>query len=457
MNLLFDDAALFRKENLIRCSTPPEEAACFSDGKLNIGPTSGFVLRQPDGSWRMFYSGIEEKDNGFCHHIMTAVSCDGIHFEKDNEAAKRAVVRNPVAPNQLLNDLPHSSEIAAVAEDPFAPPYARYKMLVAIFNPEQLRMYNHLLVSPDTVHWTMNHAVVWHPRGAEPIGSCCYDELRHEWMITTRPDWGDRRIAMIRTADWESYSAPHLVLSPDSLDSDLAEFYGMNVFSAGDLKIGLLMVYAPGNKSELAHKYQGGKIHCELVCSYNGEAWLRSMRTPWVGAENTMYLPATVRTEPEAHIISGYATPKEHGEFSPKEICTSVKLYRAKRNRFVSLKTADDAPANLAFRECVWHGGQLSYNLRAERATVAVYEMSAAQKTVRSHEDCVPFSGDSICWTPEWKGYENFDDLIGKLIVFELRMENGEVWAVDGNYTLLRTTEGFRFRNFGTIPSRTGF
>ena len=458
VNLLFDDTALFRKENLIRCSTQPEMVACFGDDEMNMGPTSGFVLKQPDGSYRMFYSGIEEKNsNNYHHHILTAVSNDGIHFVKDTGAAKRTNVQNPFASHQLLTDFPHSSEIVAVVEDPFAPAYARYKMLVAIFNAEQSRMYNHLLVSPDTLHWTMNHTMIWHSRGAEPVGSCCYDAMRHNWMIATRPDWGDRRIAMVRTADWESYSAPYLVLAPDSLDSDLAEFYGMNVFAAGNLKLGLLLVYSPGNRNELCHKYMGGRIDCELVFSHNGDAWQRSLRTSWVGAENTMFIPATVRTETNSHIIYGYATPREHGDFAPKELCTSVKIYQAKRNRFVSLKTIDDVPALLAFRECVWHGGALCWNLRANHATAAIYDMTEKPRIVRSHEDCIPFSGDSIRWTPAWKGHENCDDLIGKLVVFELRMENGEVWSVEGDYTLLRTTEAVRFRRFGTIPSRIGF
>ena len=455
-NLLLDDSAFFRRENLMRCSTPPEEVGCFSDG-VNIGPTSGFVLKQPDGSFRMIYTRIEEVGSFLYHHIMTAVSKDGIHFVKDAEAAKRAGVKNPLASHQLLNDFPGASEIVAVTEDPYAPAFARYKMLVAIMNADEQRLYNRLLISPDTVHWTMIHTVLWHSRGTEPLGSCCYDRQRHEWLIATRPDWGDRRIAMIRTADWETFSAPRLTMVPDSLDENLAEFYGMNIFNAGLLKLGLLQVYVPGNKRELAHKYLGGHIYCELAYSYNGDNWQRTLREPWVGAENTMFLPATVKEEEEQFLIYGYATPKEHGCFTPSELCTSIKIYRSKRNRFISLKTQKNTSGSLAFRECVWHGGELTWNLRASHATVAIYDMTSKTRTVRSHEDCVPFSGDSICWHPIWKGHATCDDLIGKLVVFELRMENGEVWAVEGDYTLLKTTEAFRFRKFGTIPTRTGF
>ena len=83
--------------------------------------------------------------------------------------------------------------------------------------------------------------------------------------------------------------------------------------------------------------------------------------------------------------------------------------------------------------------------------------MTSDPVLIRSHEDCIPFSGDASDWTPVWRGHENCADWIGRLIVFELRLEDGEVWSVDGNYTLLRTTESFRFRRFGVLPSRTGF
>ena len=179
----------------MRCSTPPEEVGCFSDS-VNIGPASGFVLKQPDGSFRMIYTRIEEVGSFLYHHIMTGRQQRRNPFRQGCRSCKACWSENPLASHQLLNDFPGGSEIVAVTEDPYAPAFARYKMLVAIMNADEQRLYNRLLISPDTVHWTMIHTVLWHSRGTEPLGSCCYDIQRHEWLIATRPDWGDRRIAM---------------------------------------------------------------------------------------------------------------------------------------------------------------------------------------------------------------------------------------------------------------------
>ena len=72
-------------------------------------------------------------------------------------------------------------------------------------------------------------------------------------------------------------------------------------------------------------------------------------------------------------------------------------------------------------------------------------------------KNCIPFTGDSIDWEPQWKKHPSDEDLKNRLLVFELRMESGEVWSLCGDFTLLGTTEAFRYEAFRTLPSRSGF
>lgn len=454
LDLFFDDTRLFRRNGFCREYTVPEEAAVFVDGTMNTCLPSGFVLTQPDGTFRMIYAGTE-LENGK-HHFLTAVSSDGIHFEKDNTAAAAAGIKEPAAPNQIIEDLPKSSEIVTVFEDPMAEPEARYKMLTAIFCSKELRLYNRLMISSDTLHWKLVPTVLWHSRGTEPVGSCCYDSARDRWLIACRPDWGDRRVAGIWTKDWETFTPPKLLLHPDSLDEELVEFYGMCVADCGGYMIGLLDCYNPGNKEALAHKFTGGKVSCELVYSRDGENWQRTLRKPFAGEEYTMFYPSTIRCDENYHYIYASATDREHGDFTPKELSSAIRVYRTPKNRFIAL-SASGEPGTLALRECVWNGGKLLWNLKAEKATVAIYDLTGEQKAIVSHEDCIPFSGDSIAWEPQWKNRKDLEDLKGRLLVFELRLENGSVWSVSGDYRLLGTTEAFRFRQSGIVPTRKGF
>lgn len=454
LDLFFDDTRLFKRHALTREYTTAEEAAVFVDGTMNTCLPGGFVLKQPDGTFRIIYHGTELENSKL--HILTAVSADGIHFKKDDTAAAAAGIKSPVAPNQLLDDLPPASEIVNAFEDPFAAPEARYKMLTAIFSDEEQRLYNRLMISADTLHWQLVPTVIWHSRGAEPVGSCCYDSARKRWFIASRPDWGDRRIAGIWTTDWETFTPPKLLLHPDSLDDELVEFYGMCAADCDGYMIGLLDCYTPGQKELLAHKFDGGKVSCELVYSKDGENWQRTLRRPFAGENDMMFFPSAIRADENYHYIYGSSTSREHGDFKPKELCSQIRVFRTPKNRFIALTTAGE-PGTLALRECVWNGGKLLWNLKAEKATAAIYDLTGPQKTVASHEDCIAFSGDLIAWEPQWKNRKNLDDLKGKLLVFELQIENGSVWSVSGNYRLLGTTEAFRFRQFGTIPTRQGF
>lgn len=454
-DLFFDDTKFFRCSGFKRTYTKPEIAGTFIDGDRNTVLPGGWVLKQPDGTFRMIYAGTDF--NGESIHILTAISYDGIHFLKDMTAAASNGIEDAATANQLMMDFPENSEIVTVFEDPYAAPEARYKMLTAIYNPEELRLYNRLLISADTLHWQLVPTVLWHSRGSEPVGSCCYDSVRKRWFIATRPDWGDRRIAGIYTTDWETFTPPRLLLAPDSQDEELVEFYGLSAADCDGTIIGLLFRYNPGEKNSLGHKFFGGTITCELVYSRDGEYWQRTLRQPFAGEDKSMFFPVSILHNEQYTCIYGTYSELEHGgAFRAKELSSGIRIYRSVKDRFLALETTEDS-AVLALRECVWHGGKLLWNLKAQHATLAIYDHTSEKKLIASHEDCIPFSGDDIAWEPHWKNRISLDDLTGKLLVFELKISNGSVWSVSGNYTLLHTTEAFRFQRFGTIPTRKCF
>ena len=220
--------------------------------------------------------------------------------------------------------------------------------------------------------------------------------------------------------------------------------------------IGLLERYNPGGKENLTYKFDGGTITSELVYSVDGECWQRTLREPFAGEDKMMFFPSTIQQRDDFIYIIGSYSNREHGEFYPMELCSGVRIYRTPKDRLLALETSGE-PGVLALREAVWHGGRLLWNLKAEKATMAIYDHTGEKCLVASHEDCIPFSGDSIAWEPRWKNRENLDDLIGKLLVFELKLENGSVWTLSGDYTLLQTTEAFRYQHSGIVPTRRGF
>lgn len=458
VQLFFDDVRLYRREHLVRRNTPMEQVGEYADPAMNVVHPSGYVFFLPDGTTRLFYSGTVPGSKGELHYL-AAVSEDGVHFRPDNAAAARAGIAAAAAPNQFIPDLPPASEVHSMVEDPDARPDARYKMLFCRALPEKQTFCDQVAVSPDLTHWTELATVRWHARGTEPPGSTLYDPEERRFLIFTRPDWGDRRIALVETRDWENFTAPRLIMAPDSQDVPMAEHYGMYAFCCGQNKLGLLMTYQPSDHATLRYKFHGGPVRCELVYSADGEFWRRTLRTPFVGEENAMFWPSSSRVWDGCFYLYGTSAQVEHGNFCPDHICSSVKIYRTREHRFLSLAVEPGAAFGcLATRQCVLHGGAIRWNLRAENATCAVYEVTKEHTEVlRSHEDCAPFSGDASGWTPEWRGHSGWADLQDRLLVFELRLASGEVWSISGDFTMLGTTEAFRYEKFKILPTRRGF
>ena len=101
-------------------------------------------------------------------------------------------------------------------------------------------------------------------------------------MLAIRPKNGDRRIALMETPDWKEFSRVELALSPDGLDPDLADLYGMPTFPYANLFIGLLWVYRTPSRTSQHGKFQGGRIDCQLTYSYDGWHFQRGPREPFV-------------------------------------------------------------------------------------------------------------------------------------------------------------------------------
>ena len=69
-----------------------------------------------------------------------------------------------------------------------------------------------------------------------------------------------------------------------------------------------------------------------------------------------------------------------------------------------------------------------------------------------THDDCIPFSGDSTEWVPQFKNGRKIDELSGKTLVFEICFTDGKIYSISGNCTDLFNTEGARYRKFGILP-----
>ncbi len=471
--LFFDDEKLFGRENVTRVYGEPKLESVYYDGEVSTDYFSGYVFRTDDGRTRLVYFGIHEASGR--HVCMLAVSEDGVHFVPE-DTTDRVELPDRVAPHELfrlpVSDTLTGIEIADIYEDVHAAPQQRYKMLLCAMNAAQLQQENLLYTSPDLFSWTQQ-PVDWGV-GNEPLADVFYNSRRGCHTILLRPFWGIRRAGYVETTDWETFTPFEPCIQQDSLDDPLTEIYGMSAIEYGGMYIGFPHLYH-GLKSSHSAKFNGGDMGTQLAYSYEGRYWLRSLRRPFLdgktaakqlGYENRMLWLAEAKPQENGDILLYACTTRlEHGPAFRQPGTGRIHVYRLRKDGFIGLASGNAGEASTVItREKIWNGGELTVNLQAKHATVAVWEADRSESTGENvlgishpvpgygHEDCLPFSGDSTAWTPQFREGRTLAQLAGRVLVLEVRFEDGTLWSLEGDFTNVSNTQAARYRAFGLLP-----
>ena len=465
--LFFDDQKLFQRKNLTRCYGTPQliPDSVYFDEYSSTDLRTAFVFHTDDGKYRMVYQGKLTDKTDRC---LIAVSDDGIHFAPEDTTA-RLTLDDCAVPHELFR-IP-SGEIAEVFEDPRNDPNERYKMLMCYTDSANYCVHGVLLTSPDLFHWTQVEGLEWNG-GAEPITGVFYNEHRACYTIMVRPDWGVRRVGYVDTKDWRTFTPYELCLQVDSLDAPLDELYGMPSMAYGDRYIGFPHMYR-GFESANHSKYHGGTIDAELAYSWDGHHWQRSLRTPFItgldeqnravfGTYNPLLWASAFRVcENGDLLIYTSVSAKEHGPAFSEPGGGRIAVWKVEKDRLIALATeSPETEGVLSTRENIWQSGEVHINLACAHATLAVYESRGNDFLAHAyplagyaHEDCIPFSGDSTDWVPQFKNGNTLQELVGKTLVLELKMTDGKVFAVSGDFVPAMNLEGARFRMRGIVPT----
>ena len=458
--LFFDDKNILSRTGVERKYGVPKLALIYRD-PCAVTPTGvpSIWYDEKDSLYHMFY-------NGYVSNLpiqLAAVSKDGIHWEPRNTAAE-AGIAEPEAAHQLLDI--RGAELACVYEDRTAPPDQRLKALMTIGDPDAVRiMHDPVYTSGDGIHWTLQ-PVEWHNHAAEPGAGCFYNAITGKHVITARPDAGVRRVGLIETEDFKTFSDLQLVMTPDSMDEPLAEHYGMPVFPYKDYFVGFLWIFHVPNIRQ--RKYWGGKLDAQLVYSYNGTHFNRSLREPFLSNDSSpetagLLIPnALYETRDKKLLIAASIGPHEHGYFKRGG---ALAIYELRQDGFISFRAEEEG--ELITIPMVYGGGDLSVNVAAETFSCALYTDNSEQEPMHllSH-DLVPlegfghdaferFSGDSTDHVLRWRSAD-LQSLKGKVLYLECRMKRGDLYAIKGALTPMMICDLARYHLYGILPNLTG-
>ena len=468
----FDDQRLFVRENFERTYGETTLVGTYRDHKICTSYCWAWLIKGPDGKTHLLYQGTVSGSGKML--MAAAISDDGIHFTPRN-TAEEAGIKEPMVPNQLFSS-DTDGEMAGVIEDKTAPPDERYKILFTDNSQIPLLLYiqDYILASPDLIHWKKLQGSCWNPAGTEPLLGVFFNKVSNKFTILSRPDWGQRRVGVTETNDWHYYTPLEMCLQVDSLDPALAEIYGMPAVAVDDIFIGFPHIYT-NYPQVLNTKYFAGTMHAELSYSLNGRHWQRSLRTPFLSgshpqlverdgvASKMLFLMSAMKQDNGEILLCATTNTHEHG-CPPTQIKaddTSVSIFKMREDGYICLNTKDkQTEGRVATREIIWQAGELSVNLKAQKATCAIY--GQAGNDVKplpgyTHEDCVPFSGDSTHWTPAWKSRATLNAMGGKTVIIEIKLTDGVIYSFSGDGIPVMNQEAARYRRFGNLSQRKGF
>lgn len=186
----------------------------------------------------------------------------------------------------------------------------------------------------------------------------------------------------------------------------------MPAFQYENMFIAFLWVYHTDPNVNRDTKAYLGKIDCQLTYSHNGWHFQRTLREPFIpNASPGEYgagcvYPASLVHAGDTLRIYSSTSKGEHGQIvsDPESRQAAILLHTLRLDGFVYLEPPGGA-GEMVTRLLLWGDGEPTLNVSAPQGVVRIQAMDENGTALRgySYDDGVPFTGDSVTWTPEWR------------------------------------------------------
>ena len=325
-------------------------------------------------------------------------------------------------------------------------PFEDRGYVVTCFNPDRQQNSSIAGFSSDGLHFTLDRDHAWQLTRSDTWSGVQWNERAGFYQIFTRPVLVDRRVSIVSTTDFQTFSPSMTVLQPDALDGVGTEFYSMPVRSYEDLFIGLLHIMTPDTFEERRVK-MGGRMETQLTYSYNGVTWYRTLRKPLIGTRDyglqgggQVYAMEMLRTPDDRLLFYVHGSRGEHAAY-PDMQASGIDtrgffgplLYEMRLDGFCSLKT-QGKDGLLRTKTIILQSGEMKINVRTTQHTAIRVQMldgeTAEPIPGYTMEESKPISGDHLFAIPRWQEHENLSELVGRPVRIEIAMREAEVFAI---------------------------
>ena len=416
----------------------PEYETPRMDENITLSMLGGSVLKEKDGTWRMWSLGFQDTsrgDEGSALYLYR--SNDGINWEPDRDASG----------NYCVFTGEHTGGGAPFYDEREKDPSRRYKFVYVDLSPDPFELgAARTAFSPDGRNWTIDKEARWNKQHTDGCGQFVYNPYNGKYFFAGRPILGDRRVAIYQTEDFLHYEKPFVVLQPDSSDPPMTEFYAMSVVPYGGMFLGFMSKHFCGELDNGVFFRSYGRIVPELVYSINGISFQRTNRQPFIRYDpmkyGMMFAGSAVSNGDKLYIYSTAYASGHGDEFNkPKnpEMFGGAGLVIAsiRKDGFCALETTSDL-GEFAIRPMIYRGGDITINAQTSaygriRAELRTPQDRGASTPIEGFalEDSIPLCGDSCSHALRWKNGADLSVLKNKPVMLRLEMVQARVYSIE--------------------------
>lgn len=396
----------------------------------------GSVLRsRVDGKFKFIYGTafpkaqagavpIDNSEQGKHECVVCyAESDDGIQWRRPD---LKLYFQDEFPGNNIVLAWPsYFNDSSSVIEDVRDPdPQRRFKMLMYHHDIEDADLRGGcLFTSPDALHWKFTGTVL----PSQDAESLWQDPQTGRYFAFLKDRSAENRSRLVvHSDDFQNWSEPQWILTPDHGDHRGTNFYNQSVFSMAGATLGFLNVYDLTTQTSWL----------ELIESSDNSNWSRMPSRPRLlepgtpgsfdagGAYAGLAEPIVMGDECRYYY---YASPDRHDVAAAgrtEAIKSSLALATFSKGRLVGQQTENQGYFSTIPFLCP--GGKLSLNFVSEKpVTVSIKRWGyGGEYAGYTREDCVPVAGDHAQCPIEWKTKSNLDGLRGKYIRLKIHGVN---------------------------------
>ncbi len=391
------------------------------------------------GKYQLWYEVMPDFSNDGYRHLALAQSDDGLNWSDDKIVIRggkqgihgTCVYRDSYETNgsKLYKACTMGEYVHDKARTPFERPLVVY-------------------TSPDGVNWEQEKPKMIYPFSSDTYNCITYNPVFKKYMMYMRASNIDRRIAMMESADLNSWNRPMTVIHPGAVYADENEMVQLYAMWAGwfdGMFLGhLWRFHTQANDTASPKMY--GYMDTELVYSYNGVNWMHTTGKPIVerpappefGHTQLNFSGMIETKEKDAWILLSSASRGIHGSSNENKRLYDLmegkiirlNFYRIRRDGFCGLDGVgrDGLVITKPFELLK---DDLTFNINAPFGQVRFAVTDASSKPIEgfSLDDCQPFTGDDLDVVPRWKN-RSIHELTGKRVRIWVELSTAVLYSI---------------------------